>query len=77
MGASQVPSDGRPLAAPSASARFRQHFVSGGDVVRVALVFSQALVEHCSMSIAQPQSRRISREAPLDQVQGLKADRDR
>ena len=64
------PSDGRPLAAPAASARFRQHFAAGGDVVRVALVFSQAPVERCLMSNAQRKSHRITREALPDQLQG-------
>ena len=61
------PSDGRQLAEPLASASFSEHFVSGYNVVWVALVFGKTLINYGAMSIAQRHGRWIRSEAFPDQ----------
>jgi hypothetical protein len=55
--------DGRRPAAPSASPGFGEHLTSGNNVVWVALVFGQALVDHCALGVAQWHGRWFCDEA--------------
>ena len=71
VGTSQVlshPCGGRPRVGASASSSLCEHSFSGNNIARIALVFSEALVDHPAMSVAKRHVGRLRSKALPDQL---------